>query len=286
MIAKSIYILQKTEPMALKMNPAGFRLCFSGGKDSQCLYHVAKMAGVKFEAHYQWTTIDPPELLRFVRKQYPDVIIDQPKTTFWRLCLKKKMLPTQKMRYCCAEMKESTGAGFINLTGVRRAESAKRAACNEIEKLGHKMSITIDQFTRDKEMEVQCMQGKDKVVVNPILEWSTNDVWTFIREVAKVPYCELYDKGYKRLGCIFCPMSRAKSDELSMRDYPKYYDAYIRLIKRIDAARKKEGMSSFIDLFGSAEASFRWWRSHKSIAEFLQDEKQGKINFGEDAEQD
>lgn len=29
----------------------GYFLAFSGGKDSQCVYHLAKMAGVKFDAH-------------------------------------------------------------------------------------------------------------------------------------------------------------------------------------------------------------------------------------------
>ena len=51
----------------------GYYLAFSGGKDSQCIYHLDKMAGVKFDAHYSVTTVDPPELMRFIREQYPDV---------------------------------------------------------------------------------------------------------------------------------------------------------------------------------------------------------------------
>ena len=31
--------------------PEGYYVAFSGGKDSQCIYHLCKMAGVKFDAH-------------------------------------------------------------------------------------------------------------------------------------------------------------------------------------------------------------------------------------------
>ena len=48
--------------------PEGYHLAFSGGKDSQCIYHLAQMAGVKFDAHYNMTSVDPPELIYFIRE--------------------------------------------------------------------------------------------------------------------------------------------------------------------------------------------------------------------------
>ena len=70
----SIALLRKAESMALLLDPEnGFYLAFSGGKDSQALYHIAQMAGVKFKAHMNLTSVDPPEVIRFVRRQYPDV---------------------------------------------------------------------------------------------------------------------------------------------------------------------------------------------------------------------
>lgn len=87
-IQKSIDLLKRTEQLALEYSPDGFHLAFSGGKDSQCLYHIAQMAGVKFKAHYQLTTLDPPELVKFIKDNYPDVIIHRPKMTFLQLCLK------------------------------------------------------------------------------------------------------------------------------------------------------------------------------------------------------
>lgn len=112
-IEASIALLRKSEPLALELNPEdGFYLAFSGGKDSLCLYHVAKMAGVKFKAYYNLTTLDPPELVYFIRDKYPDVKRNIPPMNFWEICLKKyKALPTQKMRFCCFDLKENARIG-------------------------------------------------------------------------------------------------------------------------------------------------------------------------------
>ena len=71
-------LLRKAEPLALRYSPEGYYLAFSGGKDSQALYHVAVMAGVKFQAYMSATSVDPPEVLRFVRTQYPQVHVLPP----------------------------------------------------------------------------------------------------------------------------------------------------------------------------------------------------------------
>ena len=50
-LAESIALLQKGEATALRMNPEeGYFLGFSGGKDSQAVYHLCKLAGVRFPA--------------------------------------------------------------------------------------------------------------------------------------------------------------------------------------------------------------------------------------------
>lgn len=92
------------------------------------------MAGVKFEAHYHVTSVDPPELIYFIREHYPDVIFDIPhdkdgkRISMWTLILQNKMPPTRIARYCCAELKETNGDGRMVMTGVRWAESARRKA--------------------------------------------------------------------------------------------------------------------------------------------------------------
>ena len=125
-IQASLDILKMFEP------PEGYYLAFSGGKDSQCIYHLAKMAGVKFDAHYAVTSVDPPELVRFIRENYPDVAFEIPHdregkpVTMWSLIASHTIPPTRKARYCCQDLKEVGGKYRVTLTGVRRAESANR----------------------------------------------------------------------------------------------------------------------------------------------------------------
>ena len=109
----------------------GYYLCFSGGKDSVVVKALSDMAGVKYDAHYSHTSVDPPELIRFIKNVHPDVKIEYPRDkdgeriTMWNLIPKKKMPPTRIMRYCCQYLKESGGEGRFCITGVRHAESAK-----------------------------------------------------------------------------------------------------------------------------------------------------------------
>ena len=100
-VENAIKRLQSFEP------PEGYYVAFSGGKDSQCIYHLCQMAGVKFDAHYNVTSVDPPELVHFIKRQYPDVIFDLPRyadgsrITMWNLIPRKGMPPIRKQRYCC-----------------------------------------------------------------------------------------------------------------------------------------------------------------------------------------
>lgn len=126
-VEQAIDILRTFEP------EEGYYLAFSGGKDSQCVYHLAKEAGVKFDAHYAVTSVDPPELVRFIKTHYPDVEIKIPHDadgnpiTMWNLIPVKRMPPTRIARYCCEALKESNGKYRVTLTGVRKAESANRS---------------------------------------------------------------------------------------------------------------------------------------------------------------
>lgn len=124
----AIETLQFFEPK----DGSGYFLAFSGGKDSVAVKKVADLAGVKYEAHYHVTSVDPPELVRFIKANYPDVIFDHPKDdegkpiTMWSLIRKQKYPPTRIVRYCCAKLKETNGYGRTIVTGVRWAESANR----------------------------------------------------------------------------------------------------------------------------------------------------------------
>ena len=123
-VSDSIELLRTMEPKE------GYYLAFSGGKDSVVIYRLAEMAGVKFDAHYNITTVDPPELVKFIRNEYPTVIMDRPERTMWQIISGSPghglMPPTRKVRYCCEILKERGGEGRVVIMGIRRSESPRR----------------------------------------------------------------------------------------------------------------------------------------------------------------
>ena len=115
------------EKMALQYSPDGFHVAFSGGKDSQVIHELCRMAHVKFKAYFYQTSVDPPELLRFIRTNYPGVAWLKPEKTMFQLILQKKMLPLRNRRYCCEVIKERRGLNEVVVIGIRKEESKRRA---------------------------------------------------------------------------------------------------------------------------------------------------------------
>jgi phosphoadenosine phosphosulfate reductase len=266
--------MQKTEKLALSFHPDGFRLAFSGGKDSIVLYRLAQMAGVKFTAHMEVTTLDHPELMKFVRMNYPDVTLNRPKINFYELIKKKKMLPLMNVRYCCHYLKEQAGTGTCTLIGIRAAESARRAKRNEVELNNHKYSNSLDRFNMDMENKHVCIKGKDKLLVSPIFHWIDRDVWQFIRN-NDMPYCKLYDEGYPRIGCIFCPMASKKS---KARDRLRYPGVERAIKKSIQYLMDTDGYGNRHN--ATADEIFDWWVSNESYDMYFENlRKQGRIKF-------
>lgn len=124
--------MRKAEKLALEYDPVdGFYLAFSGGKDSQAIYHLAQMAGVRFKAHMNFTSVDPAEVVRFTKRQYPDVERIPPKISIYNRAKKKGILPTRFARWCCAEYKETSGEGEggnfgCSSRGINQAQKPQR----------------------------------------------------------------------------------------------------------------------------------------------------------------
>lgn len=281
-INRSILILKKMEPIALKYRESGFIGAFSGGKDSQVIRQLLNMAGVQHIMKYQWTTIDPPEVIHFIKQEYPDVIIERPKETFWQLCYRHGILPTQYKRFCCRELKESKDSHCVTVTGVRAAESPRRKERQEVEiqtRRRHPEYVrgTLDQFSMYKETHIDCISGKDKLIVNPIIDWTEQDVWEFLHYM-DLPSCELYDRGYTRVGCLFCPMASRRSLHMMERDYPKYRQAFIRLIHRIRQKRLENGGYDIYQTLTDEEV-FHAWLNKISTKKVLAEQGQMVIEF-------
>lgn len=213
----------------------GYFLAFSGGKDSQAIYHLAIEAGVRFEAHFSVTTVDPPELLRFIKREYPEVVWDRPEKTMWQLIVDHGCPPTRRMRFCCEELKEDKGEGRIVVTGIRWQESGARSKRGMVE---------------------GCTKGH-KSYVHPIIDWSSDDVWSYHRSRG-LPHCELYDEGRRRIGCVLCPMNR--NTERDMERWPRLAANYRRACEKAYQRRLERGDEM---TWTSGEDMFNWWISNQ-----------------------
>lgn len=115
----------------------GYYVAFSGGKDSCVVLDLCKRAGVKFDAHYNLTTVDPPELVRFIKKYHPDIweTRTKPKKTMWQLIEEKRLPPTRKVRYCCEVLKEGGGAWEEQLSqafGGKNQAEGQNIVCQKL----------------------------------------------------------------------------------------------------------------------------------------------------------
>lgn len=267
-------------------NDEGYYLAFSGGKDSVVVKKLMDMAEVRYDAHYQITTVDPPELVRFIKREYPDVSLDRnywkkdgvlvkkgDPITMWNLIPERKMPPTRLVRYCCKELKESGGDGRLTVTGVRWAESVNRRANQGLVTVvgkfkenkqmvesgsfrqSNKGGVVLTNDNEDSRLMIEQCYQRRKTVLNPIIDWDDDDVWEFIREY-NVPYCGLYDQGFKRLGCIGCPMGGGKTQNKEFERYPKYRQAYLKAFERMLEVRETRGLNNEWE---APEEVMTWW---------------------------
>jgi phosphoadenosine phosphosulfate reductase len=214
--------------------PEGYYVAFSGGKDSVVILDLVKRSGCKFDAHYNLTTVDPPELVQFIKREHPEVEIHRPEKTMWKLIEENGMPPTRIIRYCCRILKEGGGSSRYVVVGIRWEESARR---------------------NKRKMVEACFRDDRRFYVHPIIDWTSTDVWQYIRS-RELKYCSLYDEGWKRIGCILCPMNRNREKEADR--WPKYKKQYIKALdKALIRSRSKGNKSTFIN----GEDFFDWWIS-------------------------
>lgn len=189
----------------------GKQLClrFSGGKDSIVVKRLCELAGVPYTARFSRTSVDPPELLKYIRTERNDVIVEKPRITMFQLIIKKGFPPTRLCRYCCQEFKERNvcgrGDGIMTVTGVRKAESPRRKSRSKYE---------------------SCQADKGVYFFHPIVNWTDDQVWEFIID-EHLPYCQLYDEGMSRIGCVGCPLASSAKIEAEFRRFPNFEKAYL-----------------------------------------------------------
>jgi phosphoadenosine phosphosulfate reductase len=213
----------------------GYYVAFSGGKDSIVIYDLIKKALVKYDVHMNITTVEPPEVLQFVKTYYPEVERIKPKKSMFNLIKEKGMPPTRIIRYCCTELKEMNGVGRVVVVGVRREESVKR---------------------RNRPIFHESRKTKNLWFLNPIVDWSEKEVWEYINKY-NLRYPSLYNEGYTRIGCILCPMHSIKQKLKDIERYPKYYKAYLKTFEKMLTIREKKGKP--FKNYKTPEEVMHWW---------------------------
>lgn len=205
-VARSIRLLQ-----SIPTDEGPVEVSYSGGKDSDVILELAKMAGIPYRAIYKNTTIDPQGTIKHCKEKGVEVI--HPKISFMGL-VSKKGIPTRRARFCCSELKEYKVLER-SIQGIRRSESNARKE-------------------RYKEPEICRVYGKDKKVkvYLPLLDWTDEDVARFVAERNIKCHPLYYDEQgifhvERRLGCIGCPM-KSDNGKGDFKRYPKMLRALIK----------------------------------------------------------
>ena len=264
----------------------------SGGKDSDVCVELAKRSGVTFEVQHSHTTADAPQTVYHVREQFKKLeeqgisctinypIYKNQRVTMWSLIPQKLMPPTRTARYCCKILKEQAGRNRVVVTGVRRDESVQRSSRGALESLGrtkkekvvfddgldepdhqivlNEIYLNNDNHPRRKLLE-HC-QTKGKFVCNPIIDWTTRDVWDFIHS-ENLEVNPLYQCGFDRVGCIGCPMV-GKVRYWEFEQFPAYERMYRRAFAKMLEVLKQRGIST---TWQTTEEVFRWWMEDKNL---------------------
>ncbi len=258
-----------------------YYLCYSGGKDSDCIRILAALADVRHDIVHNLTSVDAPETINYIWT-IPNAIIDKPRDkdgkqiTMWSLIVKKHMPPTRFTRYCCEHLKEQGGKGRMRITGVRKAESSKRkkngglvkilGKPKTVLKLAEELGVEYDNTplgglvmnydNADSRRLTEYCYRTTNVTVNPIIDWTDQDVWDFLNYYG----CEgnpLYQCGCKRIGCIGCPMQSYKGMKRDFERYPKYRDNYIKAFDRMLIGFK--GNTSEFVKWETGLDVYKWW---------------------------
>ncbi len=255
--------------MSLRVYKQPLVITYSGGKDSDVLLHLAGKAGIQYEVLHSLTTADAPETVWHVRDTFRRLELagvkctidahkrpDGTNVTMWNLIPRKLMPPTRPARYCCAELKEGGGKGRWIATGVRWAESQKRKSRGVMEAL-HKSKdkrLTLMNDNDESRMMMENCQLKGTRTINPIIDWTESDVLDYASD-EKICMNPLYECGWKRVGCIGCPMA-GKHRNTQFKRYPKIKAAYIRAFDRMLAERQKRGLPCD---WQTGEDVMHWW---------------------------
>lgn len=221
-----------------------FHVAFSGGKDSAVLLDLVKKAlpigsfvvifgdtGMEFPDTYKAVEITKQQCENDETPFYIAKSHFEPHDS-WKLFGP----PARVLRWCCSvhkstpqtlKMREITGKNDylgMDFVGVRSHESIARSKY-DYENFGKKQ--------------------KGQYSYNPILEWTSAEVWLYIF-ANNIYINEAYKKGNSRAGCMFCPMSGGASDYFRHTAYENEVNRYVDYIKESYTSKDAAKANSYL----------------------------------------
>lgn len=164
----------------------------------------------------------------------------------------------------------------MKITGVRWAESRNRTESTDVvtvigkpktvqklaeeqgieHRINRQQGMVLNNDNAETRRFVEHCYRTTSTMINPIVDWMDNDVWEFLHHYG----CKsnpLYECGFKRIGCIGCPMAgKARKTEFSL--YPKYKRNYIKAFERMLLRRAERGLE-IPKMWYDGKAVFKWW---------------------------
>lgn len=211
---------------------------YSGGKDSDVILALTKMAGIPYRAIYKNTTIDPPYTVQHCKDNGVEVVM--PKERFLDI-IARKGFPTRRARFCCEVLKEYKILDNA-IQDIRRSESTKRA-----KNYAENEPIICRNYSKSEHVNVYL----------PILDWSDKDVADFVNAHGIKCHPLYYNEDGKfcverRLGCIGCPM-QSDNGVADFVTYPKMLRQWIKAGK-VWWNKEREAPLASVDKFGDIYA--------------------------------
>lgn len=244
----AIKLIQSAEAKAKQVGQP-IEVCYSGGKVSDVILELVRMAKVEYRAIYKNTTIDPPGTIKHCKERGVEIM--RPKYSFGQI-IQKAGFPSRYRRTCCKYLKEYKILDYAIL-GIRSEESNKRK----------------ERYKEPEQCRVFSPKEKTKQYF-PILYWTKKDIEDFVKE-RNIKLHPLYydDKGNfiseRRLGCMGCPLASKKNRILWFMKYPNMIKLYINNgQKYLD----KHPKSKINEYFKDAYEWFFFSLYHDSISEF------------------
>lgn len=256
----------------------GVYVAFSGGLDSTVLLHIARSLYPEIMGVFNNTGIELPEIVSFV-KTFENVETLRPKMSFkqviekygwpviskeqaqfireWRTAKSQKTIdlrwngrlsgpnkgrskisecwkhvaldaPFKISEQCCDKLKKDPAKRFEKATGRKPI-----------------LGVMAGESQLRSQRHICNLYDAKRPVSKPLRGWNKQDVWKYIKEFG-LDYCEAYDQGWERTGCVFCMYGIHKDNpnrfQMIKETHPKLYDYCIN----------KLGAGAVMDFMGVA----------------------------------